>query len=152
MEKVVCIAVAEPEAVADWAKKVGLGDSDIETWADTKGAWTRMLGLDIGPPEETSGPKSQRWALWQRWGLLMLGLGGPAGAQQLGWWPSHPQAPGHRQWQSAHLVQPQDCCIAVFVGVHAGCQPHPQESGFNITEVGFPGFWVRFPVGGVPTL
>ncbi len=60
VEKVVCIAVDEPEAVADWAKKVGLADSEIETWADTKGAWTRMLGLDMGPPEESSGPKSQR--------------------------------------------------------------------------------------------
>ena len=60
MEKVVCIAVEEPQAVADWAKKVGLADSEIETWADTKGAWTRMLGLDMGPPEESSGPKSQR--------------------------------------------------------------------------------------------
>lgn len=60
VEKVVCIAVDEPEAVADWATKVGLADSEIETWADTKGAWTRMLGLDMGPPEESSGPKSQR--------------------------------------------------------------------------------------------
>lgn len=59
VDKVVCIAVAQPEEVSDWAKKVGLSDSKIETWADTKGAWTRMLGLDENQ-FDAPGPRSQR--------------------------------------------------------------------------------------------
>lgn len=59
IDKVVCLAVAEPEEVSDWANKVGLSGSKIETWADTKGAWTRMLGLDENQ-FDAPGPRSQR--------------------------------------------------------------------------------------------
>lgn len=59
IQKVVCLAVAEPEQVSEWAHKVGLSDSKIETWADTKGAWTRMLGLDENQ-FDAPGPRSQR--------------------------------------------------------------------------------------------
>lgn len=60
IKKVVCLAVAEPEQVSEWANKVGLSDSKIETWADTKGAWTRMLGLDENQ-FDAPGPRSQRY-------------------------------------------------------------------------------------------
>lgn len=59
VKKVVCLAVAPPEEVAEWANKVGLSGSAIETWADTKGAWTRMLGLDENQ-FDAPGPRSQR--------------------------------------------------------------------------------------------
>lgn len=59
VKKVVCIAVAEPEEVSKWADKVGLTGTKIEVWADTKGAWTRMLGLDVNQYNEP-GPRSQR--------------------------------------------------------------------------------------------
>lgn len=59
VKKVVCLAVAEPEEVSEWADKVGLTGSKIEVWADTKGAWTRMLGLDVNQYNEP-GPRSQR--------------------------------------------------------------------------------------------
>ena len=59
VKKVVCLAVAEPEEVSEWADKVGLTGSKIEVWADTKGAWTRMLGLDVNQYDEP-GPRSQR--------------------------------------------------------------------------------------------
>ena len=59
IDKVVCLAVAKPEEVSDWANKVGLSGSKIETWADTKGAWTRMLGLDENQ-FDAPGPRSQR--------------------------------------------------------------------------------------------
>lgn len=60
IKKVVCLAVAEPEQVSEWANKVGLSNSKIETWADTKGAWTRMLGLDENQ-FDAPGPRSQRY-------------------------------------------------------------------------------------------
>lgn len=59
VKKVVCIAVAPPEEVAKWADKVGLKGSKIEVWADTKGAWTRMLGLDVNQYDEP-GQRSHR--------------------------------------------------------------------------------------------
>ena len=59
VKKVVCIAVAEPEEVSKWADKVGLTGTKIEVWADTKGAWTRMLGLDVNQYDEP-GPRSHR--------------------------------------------------------------------------------------------
>ena len=59
IKKVVCIAVAEPEEVSKWADKVGLTGTKIEVWADTKGAWTRMLGLDVNQYDEP-GPRSHR--------------------------------------------------------------------------------------------
>lgn len=59
VKKVVCIAVADPEEVSKWADKVGLTGSKIEVWADTKGAWTRMLGLDVNQYDEP-GPRSHR--------------------------------------------------------------------------------------------
>lgn len=59
VKKVVCIAVAEPEEVSKWADKVGLTGTKIEVWADTKGAWTRMLGLDVNQYNEP-GPRSHR--------------------------------------------------------------------------------------------
>jgi len=60
VKKVVCLAVAEPEEVSEWADKVGLTGSKIEVWADTKGAWTRMLGLDENQ-FDAPGPRSQRY-------------------------------------------------------------------------------------------
>ena len=59
IKKVVCIAIAEPEEVSKWADKVGLTGTKIEVWADTKGAWTRMLGLDVNQYDEP-GPRSHR--------------------------------------------------------------------------------------------
>ena len=64
LHKVVCLAVAEPEEVSKWADKVGLTGSKIEVWADTKGAWTRMLGLDENQ-FDAPGPRSQRYCLWE---------------------------------------------------------------------------------------
>lgn len=61
VKKVVCIAVADPEEVSKWADKVGLTGTKIEVWADTKGAWTRMLGLDVNQYDEP-GPRSHRYA------------------------------------------------------------------------------------------
>lgn len=60
VKKVVCIAVADPEEVSKWADKVGLTGTKIEVWADTKGAWTRMLGLDVNQYDEP-GPRSHRY-------------------------------------------------------------------------------------------
>jgi len=60
VKKVVCLAVAEPEEVSEWADKVGLTGTKIEVWADTKGAWTRMLGLDENQ-YDAPGPRSQRY-------------------------------------------------------------------------------------------
>ena len=60
VKKVVCLAVAKPEEVSEWADKVGLTGSKIEVWADTKGAWTRMLGLDENQ-FDAPGPRSQRY-------------------------------------------------------------------------------------------
>lgn len=60
VKKMVCLAVAKPEEVSEWAKKVGLTGSKIEVWADTKGAWTRMLGLDENQ-FDAPGPRSQRY-------------------------------------------------------------------------------------------
>lgn len=62
VKKVVCLAVAKPEEVSEWADKVGLTGSKIEVWADTKGAWTRMLGLDENQ-FDAPGPRSQRYTL-----------------------------------------------------------------------------------------
>lgn len=62
IKKVVCIAVAPPEEVSKWADKVGLTGTKIEVWADTKGAWTRMLGLDVNQYDEP-GQRSHRSAL-----------------------------------------------------------------------------------------
>ncbi len=62
VKKVVCLAVAEPEEVSKWADKVGLTGSKIEVWADTKGAWTRMLGLDENQ-FDAPGPRSQRYKM-----------------------------------------------------------------------------------------
>ena len=62
VKKVVCLAVAEPEEVSEWADKVGLTGSKIEVWADTKGAWTRMLGLDENQ-FDAPGPRSQRYTV-----------------------------------------------------------------------------------------
>lgn len=61
VDKVVCLAIAQPEEVSTWADKVGLTGSKIEVWADTKGAWTRMLGLDENQ-FDAPGPRSQRYA------------------------------------------------------------------------------------------
>jgi len=70
VKKVVCLAVAEPEEVSEWADKVGLTGSKIEVWADTKGAWTRMLGLDENQ-FDAPGPRSQRYSALIDNGVLL---------------------------------------------------------------------------------
>lgn len=70
VKKVVCMAVAKPEEVSEWADKVGLTGSKIEVWADTKGAWTRMLGLDENQ-FDAPGPRSQRYSALIDNGVLL---------------------------------------------------------------------------------
>lgn len=70
VKKVVCLAVAKPEEVSEWADKVGLTGSKIEVWADTKGAWTRMLGLDENQ-FDAPGPRSQRYSALIDNGVLL---------------------------------------------------------------------------------
>jgi peroxiredoxin len=70
LDRIMCIAVDTPEAVEKWASSVKLSGSKIEVWADTKGYWTRMLGLDIEQPD-AQGPKSQRYAALVENGILL---------------------------------------------------------------------------------
>lgn len=61
ISQILCVAVDEPSTVNSWGKKVAGDGSKITFAADTVGALTRILGMEMGDPKAT-GVKSLRYA------------------------------------------------------------------------------------------
>ena len=72
VEKVVAVTVNSPEAVRDLAAKVLIKPgSGLELLADKNGGLVRLLGVEIGEPDATNGPRCQRFAAIVDDGILL---------------------------------------------------------------------------------
>jgi peroxiredoxin len=70
VSQVLCVAVGDAEAAQAWGAKVGADGGRVTVAADTKGALTRLLGLDLGEPD-AAGPRSLRYAAVIEDGILL---------------------------------------------------------------------------------
>eukprot|EP01023_Acetabularia_acetabulum_P067934 TRINITY_DN949_c0_g1_i1.p1 TRINITY_DN949_c0_g1~~TRINITY_DN949_c0_g1_i1.p1 ORF type:complete len:215 (+),score=41.70 TRINITY_DN949_c0_g1_i1:179-823(+) len=69
--KIVAVSVASAEKLQKWAQEGAVDSKKIEVWADTNGAFTRMLGLDINTPDIPQGPWSHRYVALVNNGILV---------------------------------------------------------------------------------
>ncbi|EFN57532.1 hypothetical protein CHLNCDRAFT_143139 [Chlorella variabilis] len=71
ISKILCVAVGDPAAADSWAQKLSLSDgSKIQVVADTNGAFTRFLGVELAAPD-APGARSQRYAAVVDDGVLL---------------------------------------------------------------------------------
>ena len=68
--QVLCVAVGDPASASSWAKGLGLDPAAVTVAADTRGALTRFMGMELGAPD-APGPRSQRYAALIDDGLLL---------------------------------------------------------------------------------
>jgi peroxiredoxin len=67
--QVVCVAVGDAAAAAEWGAKAGAGGG-VAVAADTNGALTRFLGMEQGAPD-AAGARSLRYAAVVEDGVLL---------------------------------------------------------------------------------
>jgi len=76
VSQILCITVTNNPAAAEaWAKQIGADGSTIAVAADTNSGLTRMLGVELGEPTSTTGPKSLRYAALIDNGILLKMVG-----------------------------------------------------------------------------
>ncbi|KAG2435333.1 hypothetical protein HXX76_007407 [Chlamydomonas incerta] len=71
VDKVVCVTIDAPAAVAELAGRPTLQHPRVDLMADKNGGLVRLLGLEIGTPEGGPGPKCQRYAAVVEDGVLL---------------------------------------------------------------------------------
>lgn len=70
VSKIFCIAVGNSTAASEFAKKIDLDTSKISLLSDPTGAFTRQLGVELGPID-APGPRSLRYAAFIEDGILL---------------------------------------------------------------------------------
>jgi len=68
VDKVVVVKQKDPEAVKDWAARMGVDASVMEAVADPQGHFTRLLGVEILGAE---GPRNHRYTALVDSGILL---------------------------------------------------------------------------------
>mmetsp|Transcript_6510 Transcript_6510/g.18725 ORF Transcript_6510/g.18725 Transcript_6510/m.18725 type:complete len:247 (+) Transcript_6510:147-887(+) len=71
IDKIICATVAPYAEMKQWASKLGDDKHEITLVADETGGMTRMLGLDLEPGKDGSGPRSQRYSALIDGGILL---------------------------------------------------------------------------------